>query len=178
MSGTRLAALALALLLAAGGCSSGTEGRLMPEPAQGVTLAKTDVADDTARLRAGPLAVSVSGNWTSRGSQTLYVSYANTGSVPVRVSLSGLALRHGGEAAGLVAASDETGYDPAGQATPRPLLGADRSDAIDLPAGATRKVMAEFSRFVAPPIDGGATLTASLPTTTGAAQVRLRCGAQ
>lgn len=173
--------LTLAMLAA---CQPGGSGRLMPVAAQGVTLSKEAIDNDTAEIAAGDVKVRVTGFWNSNGGQNLYAVYTNGGKAPVRVTMGGWTLAGTEATAPLYQVLDITGMDPATADIPagdtRRLYDdalAGQARELIIPAGQSRSLSVGFARFApeaALPVVG-TEVTARLPTPAGGTDIRFTC---
>ncbi len=154
----------------------------MPQPAYGIQLVKTDQADDTAVLRQGAIEIRVTGEWASRGGQTLKVRYRNLGSAVATVNVEQTVLSRGIQHVKLVQVNDFTGVNMMDQNpnndNPRLLYdvsGKVRTVPLHVSPGETRNVFVDFSNTeTGPPVDVDQLLIARIAVPGGTVPLRFK----
>lgn len=155
-------------------CSPADEGRLFPVTAAGVNIVDGNTPASLAEVREGALTVKVGGTWAAQGFQMLDLTYNNSGTQPLRLTIGDVSLSRRGEKAALDAVDDVTGVDvsKAGNAAQPKSLAPDGGRAtaslLTIPAGASRTILVRFANFRANPrIAAGDTVQVTLPEVDG-----------
>jgi len=170
-----------AMLLAA--CQPGSAGPLDPVAAPGVERQDDERWHHAAVVSDGPLTARIVGRWSTRGGQTLRVSYRNAGAAPVSIRVSDFKLVHAADEAALQTAVDATGVDmtDAREDNNRPRvlfsLEGDRRGAatVSIAPGTTRVIEAELTSLAdADALAEDGEVVATIPMAGGARSVTFR----